>query len=154
MAADVAGTKMHRHVAVYIHATWRTHICVSTRVCVSLWACVINEIKYPFQDNANSPITHTIYTHQNLIVHRSISTTIHYFCFLIISSPFSSLLISFSHLFSNFYLNSKRNSKLSLILTSTCSIPSHAYSFALVFLLNTYPHYFSSLWIRRLVTLY
>ena len=56
------------------------------------------------------------------------------FCHHIIS--ISSLLISFSPLFSNFYLNSKKNSKLSLILISTHSIFTHAYSPTFIFLLN------------------
>ena len=82
-----------------------------------------------------------------IIVHWSIVFTIHPSHFFIISSPFPSLLISFSHIFSNFYLNSKINSKLSLTLTSMCSIFTRAYSLALVFLLNSWPHYFNSLWI-------
>ena len=62
----------------------------------------------------------------------------HIFSYIsIILSLFSSLLIYLSHLFSNFYLNSKRNSKLYLILTSTCSILTHTSSSALIFLLNT-----------------
>ena len=55
MAADVAGAKMRRHVAVYIHTLWRTHkymrvcvcACVRVLVCVHVCAHVISEIKYP-----------------------------------------------------------------------------------------------------------
>ena len=53
-----------------------------------------------------------------ITAHWFITTTIHSSYFAIISSPFSSLLISFYHLFYNFYINSKRNSKLSLTLIS------------------------------------
>ena len=50
--------KVQKHLA-----TWQ---CIYTprgaRVCVC--ACVISEIKYPFQDNANSLIMRTLYTRQ------------------------------------------------------------------------------------------
>ena len=84
-----------------------------------------------------------IYCYHHLFSHLSI-----------ILSLFASLLIKLSHLFSNFYLNSKINTKLSLILTSTYSIPTHTSSSAIIFSLNTKPHYFSSLWIQPLLTLY
>ena len=89
-----------------------------------------------------------------LAMHRCFTITIHLSHLSIISSTFSSYLVSFSHLFFNFYLNSKRNSKLSFTLTSTCSILTHAYSPALIILFDIQPHYFSSLWIRPLMNLY
>ena len=49
-AADVEGVKMRRHVAVYIHAKWRTHMClrVCVRMCAHMCARVISEIKHPY----------------------------------------------------------------------------------------------------------
>ena len=73
MAADVAAVKMRRHVVVYIHATWRTHICLGK--CVRMYACicahvsarVISEIKHPFRIT----LTHAyiIYASNHLISH-------------------------------------------------------------------------------------
>ena len=55
---------------VYEHTTWHTCKCVRVCVCACVYArecervCmhVISEIKYPFQDNANSLIMCTLYT--------------------------------------------------------------------------------------------
>ena len=52
MAADMAGAKSRRHMAVYVHATWRMcmHVYARVRVCTCAYvcACVISEIKHPF----------------------------------------------------------------------------------------------------------
>ena len=38
--ADVAWEKMHRHMAAYVHATWRTHMHLRACVPVCVSACV------------------------------------------------------------------------------------------------------------------
>ena len=40
---------MHRYVAAYEHATWRTHLCTRVHVCACLRVSVIREIKHSFQ---------------------------------------------------------------------------------------------------------
>ena len=52
MAADVAGAKTRRHVVANVHPTWRMrmHVFAYVHVCAYVCACVISEIKHPFQD--------------------------------------------------------------------------------------------------------
>ena len=60
VADDVTGAKTCLQVAVYKHAMGRTHtharahvcvlVCAYVHVCEYVCACVISEIKHPFQD--------------------------------------------------------------------------------------------------------
>ena len=52
MAADVAWVKMRRHVAAYVHATWRTHmhvrvcVCICARMRARVYVCAyVNQIE-------------------------------------------------------------------------------------------------------------
>ena len=53
------------HGTMYVFARVYAHVYVRVcaRVCAHVCARVIREIKHPFQDNTNSLITQTLYTH-------------------------------------------------------------------------------------------